>query len=161
MQRQNASEIEADVVHGHSRFTWLMDEIVAHLRAWLEAPEAADLILDELVVYWTEFRDELRDHITEEETELFPLIAADAGHGEEQALAHLHTQHATLRRLIDLVDTQLVDLLGVDPDERSSFASALAGKTDELREELRAHSRDEREFLRGVQHNISNGCLSS
>lgn len=160
MQRENTDTIRADLIHGHSRLTWLMDELDAHLTGLAAEPTGAEYVLDEFRAYWAEFRDDLRDHIIEEEDELFPLVRLHATDSDLTELGELQVEHARLLIELEKFGLEMDALAESEGEERCPVIRRMQTGAKTMREHLVAHSRHERQFLREVEGRIADACLT-
>lgn len=159
MHRESPETLHLDLVHGHSRIIWLLDEFEAHLRALHSEPTGAPYILEELEKYWDELRDHLREHIVEEEEELFPMVRLTATDFERRELVELQREHAELVRKLSGVEATVHRLFTAAEADRCPLVKSLAEQAGALREELVEHSRHERAFLRTIKSKLSASCL--
>lgn len=161
MERTNTHSLRDDLVHGHSRLVWLMDDIDAHLAGLAAEPLDRELLEEEFLTYSRAFAEELREHIDEEEGDLFPLVRSIAGGPEMDSLVELQRQHQQL--LIDLGRWGvLIEELTGAPDERRAFViGALCDHSRTIREHLVIHSKHERSFLLSVEDRLQVACLTA
>lgn len=160
MQRETTKTLHDDLAHGHSRLTWLMDEIDAHLNGLVAEPSSAEYVLDEFRAYWAEFRENLRDHIIEEEDELFPLVRLHATDSDLTELGELQVEHARLLIELEKFGLEMDSLFASEGDERAPVTRRMQASAKILREHLASHSRHERQFLRKVEERIADACLT-
>lgn len=149
MQTKKSPEHTGELVHGHSRLLWLIDEVDAHLRGlWEPDDENVEPILEELLSYWDTLRAELGAHMDHEEHDVFQTVDRVAPQFAAQ-VSVLRAQHANLDKELQVLDGALRDL--ASPAGRSLASGALRRAVERFREHFVAHSRDERGVLREIE----------
>ncbi len=160
MERANPESLRADLAHGHSRIIWLMDELDAHLEGLASDPTGAEFIVEAFQAYWTQFSDDLREHIREEEQDLFPLVRLHATDSDLSGLQGLQDEHARLIGDLDAFDVIADSFFAAPKGQNVSLVAKLQNLMESIRVHLVEHSRNERRFLRDVETRIADTCLT-
>lgn len=159
MKRVKPQQIREQLYRGHSDLIRLLDEVDAHLQGLSAEPHAPEVIFEEFVRYASRLRDEITEHIAEEEGELFPMIRTVAGAAQLDGLSRLQSQHHLLLESLEGFMAALESLPPKPPDALCAGLGVLRRMASTLREDLREHSRDERAFLCEVDERLSIACL--
>lgn len=147
--RPEAGPVRGKMAHGHSRLILLIDDLKAHIQGLCETSEQ-ELLIEELLNYARFFTDELREHIAEEEADVFAVVAGFADEATVAELDSLFDEHRRIERELAAL-WQTLD--GLRASEET--CKTLAGQVESLQSELLAHSVHERQFLGGVEQKLA------
>lgn len=148
MAIRRASTLHGQLSHGHSRLTWLLDDLEAHVTGLQSDSDARDLILEELAVFAESLTTELRHHIEEEEQEVFALVRLRVAGEEAAELSALEEEHRGLHACLDAL-WAAIDATRADHTPQA--VGRLADTVSTLRENLHHHSGHERRFLSEIE----------
>ena len=144
MKNPRALHFHGHLSHGHSRLTWLLDDLEAHVTGLQSDSDARDLILEELAEFATRLTGELRGHIEEEELEVFAAVRLRVGADDAAEIAALEEEHRALHANLDAM-WAAIDATRADHTPQA--VQRLADAVTALRQNLHNHSGHERRFL--------------
>lgn len=139
-----------ELLHSHSDLTRLIEELETHARALREAPqeETTDL-LAEVHNYASQFSSSVREHIVEEEQELFPRCRPYLTVPERVKLERIREQHRDLEDVIDKLFDYLNAARNADVLD-SDLAESVYVRARLLRYTFNLHSEEERGFFEQI-----------
>ena len=136
-----------ELLHSHSDLTRLVEELETHARALrtAESDETADL-LDDITRYARKFDTSVRQHIAEEEDELFPRCRPHLDVKGRMKLERIREQHRELEQVLDKLFDYLHAAHAADELD-TDLAEAVYVRARLLRYTFDLHSGEERGFF--------------
>jgi iron-sulfur cluster repair protein YtfE (RIC family) len=104
-----------EFMHSHSHLTRLLEEIETHAQLLVHEVEDEAAIIEALRGFTVQFAQEIREHIREEETELFPRVGELLGRFGVDKVYRLIAEHKDIDELL----RDILLMLEVRPDEKT------------------------------------------
>ena len=156
MTTREQETLHGHFAHGHSRLTWLMDDLEAHVAGLRSATDAHELILEELTGFATRLTEELREHMGEEESNVFSLVRLRASNVQAEELDEIQREH---QRLLGDLEAMWAAIEAARADPTPQIVQCLADTILTLKTNLQHHSSHERRFLADFEAQLHNAEL--